>query len=52
MAEPLDPKEILTINETAITDMVGIEALIELLDEKSIIDKDELMEITRTRKGR
>jgi hypothetical protein len=34
MAEPLDSNEIVTINEIAITNMVGIKALIELLDEK------------------
>jgi len=39
MAEPLDPKEILTVNETAITNMVEIEALFELLDRKGIITK-------------
>jgi len=39
MAKPLDPNEIVTINEIAITNMVGIEALIELLDEKGLSPK-------------
>jgi hypothetical protein len=52
MAEPLDHKEIVTINEIAITNMVEISALIELLDEKGVITKEELMEKCRKVKGK
>jgi hypothetical protein len=44
MAKPLNPNEIVTINEIAITNMVEIEALIELLAEKGMIPQVELME--------
>jgi len=37
-------RNIVTIQEIAISNMLEIEALIELLDEKGIITKDELME--------
>ncbi len=43
MAKPLDPKEIVTVQEIAISNMLEIEALIELLLEKGIKGKDELM---------
>ena len=43
MAKPLDTKEIVTTDEIVITNMVEISALIELLIEKGIITKDELM---------
>lgn len=43
MAKPLDPKQIVTVQELAITNMLEIEALRELLFEKGIITKDELM---------
>ena len=52
MAKPLDPNEIVTINEIAITNMVEIEALIELLEEKGIITKEELMEKCKKVKGK
>ena len=44
MAKALDKKEILTTDEILITNMVEMSALIELLMEKGIITKDELME--------
>ena len=43
MGIPLDQKEIVTIQELAISNMLEIEALIELLVEKGIITKDEVM---------
>jgi hypothetical protein len=52
MAEPLDPNEVVTINEIAITNMVEIEALIELLEEKGVITKEELMEKCKRVKGK
>jgi hypothetical protein len=52
MAEPLDPDKIVTINELAITNTVEIEALIELLDEKGVITKEELMEKCKKVKGK
>jgi hypothetical protein len=39
-----DPKEIVTTEEIAITNMVEVSALIELLIEKGIVTQDELME--------
>ena len=41
MAPPLDPKEIVTIQELAISNMVEIETLRELLFEKGIITKEK-----------
>ena len=43
MAKPLSQKEIVTTQQLAISNMVEIESLIELLVEKGIITKDELM---------
>jgi len=43
MPRPLDPKEVVTIQEIAISNMLEIEALRELLFEKEIITKDEFM---------
>jgi hypothetical protein len=40
MANPLDPKEIVTTNEIVITNMLEISALIELLVEKGIVTED------------
>ena len=37
MAKPFDPKEIVTLQEIAISNMLKIEALRELLFEKGII---------------
>lgn len=41
MAIPLDPKEILTVQELALSNMLEIEVLRQLLFEKGIITKDE-----------
>ena len=43
MARPLDPEQIVTTQELAISNMLEIEALIELLVEKGIITKAEVM---------
>ena len=43
MAIPLDPKEIVTIQELAISNMLEIGALRQLLFEKGIITEEEFM---------
>ena len=44
MAKPLDPKEIVTVQELAISNMVELETLRQLLFEKGIITEEELIE--------
>ena len=41
MAKPLDPKEIVTTQELAISNMLEIETLTQLLFEKGIVTEDE-----------
>ena len=41
MAKPLDPKEIVTVEELAISNMLEIEALRQLLFEKGIITEKD-----------
>ena len=48
MAKPLGPKQIVTVQELAVCNMLEIEALRELIFEKRIISKDEF--IARYRK--
>lgn len=43
MAKPLDQKQIVTIQELAISNMLEIAALRELLFQKGIIAKEELI---------
>ena len=43
VAIPLDPKEIVTVQELAISNMLEIEALRQLLFEKGIITEDEFI---------
>ena len=43
MAKPLDPKEIVTVQELAVSNMLEIETLRELLFEKGIITEDEFI---------
>jgi len=43
MAKPLDTKEIVTIQEIAISNMLEIEALIKILMEKGAVSKEELV---------
>jgi hypothetical protein len=43
MAKPLDQKEIVTIQELAISNMLEIAALWELLFEKGIISEEEFL---------
>jgi len=44
MAEPLDPKEVVSIEELAICNMYELEALIEVLARKEILSKEEVLE--------
>ena len=44
MAIPLDPKEIVTVQELAISNMLEIETLRQLLFEKGIITEEEFIE--------
>ena len=41
MAKPLDPKQIVTVQEAAISNMLEIEKLRQLLCKKGIITEDE-----------
>jgi hypothetical protein len=44
MAKQLDPKETADINELLMSEVIQSEALINLLDRKGIIRKEELLE--------
>ncbi len=43
MAEKLDPKEIVTLEELAISSMWETSALVELLERKGILTKQEVL---------
>ncbi len=43
MAEKLDPKEVLTLEELAISNMWETSALVELLERKGILTKQEVL---------
>jgi hypothetical protein len=43
MAEILDPKELASFKELLISEVIQSEAIINLLDKKGIISKQELM---------
>ena len=43
MAKPVDPKEIVTTQELAISNMLEIEALRQLLFEKGVIGEEEFI---------
>ena len=45
MVEPLDPKEVGIIEELVTSNMFKIEALIEVLDKKGIVNKKEILEV-------
>lgn len=47
MAKELDPKEIVDIKELLMSEVIQSEALINLLDKKGIISKQELLEEMR-----
>jgi predicted nucleic acid-binding protein len=44
MAEKLDPKEIVDFKELLMSEVIQSEALINLLDRKGIVSKQELLE--------
>jgi len=44
MAEKIDPKEIVSLKELLMSEVIQSEALINLLDKKGIISKQELLE--------
>lgn len=44
MAKQLDPKEIVTLRDTILSEVIQFEALVNLLDRNEIIDKEELLE--------
>jgi hypothetical protein len=44
MAKELDPKEIVTLRDALLSEVIQFEALVNLLDRKGIIDKEELLE--------
>ena len=44
MAEKLDPKEMVTFRNALLSEVIRFEALVNLLDRKGIIDKEELLE--------
>ena len=43
-AKKLDPKELVTLEERALSTMWEVEALIELLHEKGLVTKQELLD--------
>jgi hypothetical protein len=49
MAEPLDPEEVVSIEELAISNIYEIEALIEVVARKGIVNKKKLEEIENMR---
>ncbi len=44
MAQPLDPNDLVTLDELAISNMWEVGALIELLHEKGLVTKQELLD--------
>ncbi len=44
MAKQLDPKELVTFKEVLLSEVIQFEALVNLLERKGIIDKNELLE--------
>ncbi len=45
MAEKLDPKELVTIEELAISTMWETSALVELLERKGVLTKQEVLDM-------
>ncbi len=43
MAQPLDPKDLVTLEELAISNMWETSALVELLERKGILTKQEVL---------
>ncbi len=47
MAEPLDPKEIVTLEELAISGMWEMAALVEVLEKKGLLTKQDILDAIR-----
>ncbi len=47
MAEPLDPKEIVTLEELAISSMWEMAALVEVLEQKGVLKKQDILDAMR-----
>ncbi len=47
MAKPLDPNDLVTIEELALSNMWETSALVELLERKGVLTKQESMTISR-----
>ena len=52
MAEKLDPKDIVSLEEVALAQAIEQEALVNLLVEKGLIDKDDLIEEIKSLKAK
>lgn len=51
MAEKLDPKEIVSLEEVMLAQAIEQEALVNMLEKKGLVNKEELLdEIKRLRK--
>lgn len=48
MAEKLGPKEMVSIEEIAVSNMWEIAALVELLENKGLLTRKEVLEMIRT----
>jgi len=48
MAEKLDPKELISFKELLMSEVIQSDAIINLLDRKGIISKQELLEEIRS----
>ncbi len=47
MAHPLDPKEIVTLEELAISSMWEMAALVEVLEKKGLLTKQDILDAIR-----
>jgi len=47
MAEKLDPKEIVTLEELAISSMWEMAALVEVLEKKGLLTKQDILDAIR-----
>ena len=47
MPDPVDPKAFLTLVELAIGNMYGLEAIGELLEQKGVLTKDEIIALAK-----
>lgn len=52
MAKPVDPKEIVTTQELAVSNMLELETLRQLLFEKGIITEEDLLRGIRSSIGK